>query len=581
MKVRLVIRHGVGGLTVDVEHDGRDRLAINIESDSTNEAAVITSPFQIGPRELRTIEADIASWEAEIRRLRRSPDYIARGPAMVRDMAERFGWTTAAQGNASQICVYLAEKKGSGHTQNNRVAMTRAFFRHCKSITKSITSNPTDDIERAQEAKGDGMREFTAEEMTRLYQAARGHWKTAVAIFATTALRRGAVFRCIKFGWVDRAQRQLVIPKGVLKNRKAQTIPLNADAMRAIEEASAGRGPDDFIVPIRFDQDGWERLLQDAKIPRSDDRGRPAGTHSFRKGVLTELAELQEHPRVAQDLAGHSDIRLTMNSYTHLRTSHVAGAVKKLRPLNPEAAGDLRTSEQNKSPIRFDKADGEGHPHDAEPEGPPLSGLATQPSQNGRPGAGPIQVQHFDESSTPGRPFQLGHPQTDDSHPEGRDREPRRDAASTGPKMTPRGFEPRRVTPPGGPENGDTGQHDRYTHRPGAGSNPPQSHTAQGRSDGQTLGPENAGRSTAEASGRHQPGGIPSPSGLPSVSGPNKSDAGDLAAPASIPTAGPARVVTAQHLTDLIAAQRELVALLGAIGTHGAAPHDTTHPHID
>ena len=54
--------------------------------------------------------------------------------------------------------------------------------------------------------------------------------------------------------------------------------------------------------------------------------------HSLRPTFITGLAERGVHPRVAQALARHSDMRLTMKTYTDLHLLDLQGAVETLAP---------------------------------------------------------------------------------------------------------------------------------------------------------------------------------------------------------------------------------------------------------
>ena len=62
-------------------------------------------------------------------------------------------------------------------------------------------------------------------------------------------------------------------------------------------------------------------------IAKCDDHDRTVDVHSFRHTFATLLARKGVLPAVAQKLMRHSDIRLTMNVYTHLDVADTAGAV--------------------------------------------------------------------------------------------------------------------------------------------------------------------------------------------------------------------------------------------------------------
>ncbi len=89
-------------------------------------------------------------------------------------------------------------------------------------------------------------------------------------------------------------------------------------------------------MPDEFDID-WRNLLRRfdldlsaAGIPKRDAHGRTVDVHCLRHTFATLLARNGVSPGVAQKLMRHSDIRLTMNTYTHLDLADTADAVASL-----------------------------------------------------------------------------------------------------------------------------------------------------------------------------------------------------------------------------------------------------------
>ena len=81
-------------------------------------------------------------------------------------------------------------------------------------------------------------------------------------------------------------------------------------------------------------------ILTAAGLPYRDADGRVADFHALRHSYITLLERSGVSPKLAQELARHSDIRLTMNVYTHVRLHDLAGAVDGLPALLPSAAAD-------------------------------------------------------------------------------------------------------------------------------------------------------------------------------------------------------------------------------------------------
>lgn len=75
--------------------------------------------------------------------------------------------------------------------------------------------------------------------------------------------------------------------------------------------------------------------LEASGIAYRDEDGRVADFHSLRHSYITLLSRCGVSPKVAQELARHSDIRLTMQTYTHAGLYDLAGAVEGLPALLP------------------------------------------------------------------------------------------------------------------------------------------------------------------------------------------------------------------------------------------------------
>ena len=67
-----------------------------------------------------------------------------------------------------------------------------------------------------------------------------------------------------------------------------------------------------------------------------DSQGRFADFHSLRHTFVTNLCKANVSPKTAQTLARHSDIRLTMNIYTHVDDQEQAAAIAQLPGLDDE-----------------------------------------------------------------------------------------------------------------------------------------------------------------------------------------------------------------------------------------------------
>jgi integrase len=157
----------------------------------------------------------------------------------------------------------------------------------------------------------------------------------------------------------------LTVQAAYSKRRRVDVIPLRKDFATMISEWIAGRGRlkvDDPLLKIRGKHTA-EMLRKDLAWARSiwigeaktdaeqamrekssfltyvNAEGRVADFHALRKTFITNLSRGGVSPKMAQSLARHSDINLTMNVYTMLNVCDQAAAVESLPPLPIAATG--------------------------------------------------------------------------------------------------------------------------------------------------------------------------------------------------------------------------------------------------
>jgi len=117
--------------------------------------------------------------------------------------------------------------------------------------------------------------------------------------------------------------------------------------------------------------------------------------HSLRHQFTSSLAAAGVHPKVAQQLARHSTIDLTMNAYTHLQVADVVGAVERLREPGPVT--------RDHQEARATGTDAQRTPRDLHtPMHTPLPGfsghLVASSGTEGTSGGGPIERPEAQES---------------------------------------------------------------------------------------------------------------------------------------------------------------------------------------
>jgi len=117
------------------------------------------------------------------------------------------------------------------------------------------------------------------------------------------------------------------------KHRREDVQPLRSDVAEVMRQYVAGKPIHQRLWPGTWAKAAAEMVRLDlgaAGIPYRDDNGRLFDFHALRGQFISFLAAKGVHPKVAQVLARHSSITLTMDFYTHLDVLDVAGALDQL-----------------------------------------------------------------------------------------------------------------------------------------------------------------------------------------------------------------------------------------------------------
>ena len=155
-----------------------------------------------------------------------------------------------------------------------------------------------------------------------------------------TGLRRGEVASLtVNAICLDENNPYVQVEGKHAKSGRAATLPLRGDLADDLRKhvARLAEAPGSHVAPeTRLFNVGRNFLrtfnldLAAAGIAKRDAQGRTVDVHGLRHTFATLLARKGVTPSVAQKLMRHSDIRLTMNTYTHLDLADTASAVAAL-----------------------------------------------------------------------------------------------------------------------------------------------------------------------------------------------------------------------------------------------------------
>ena len=260
------------------------------------------------------------------------------------------------QGAAGRLEEYVARRleSGSSHrTINADLTATRSFCRWLLT-RKRIHQDPTEGLSKLNE-DADPRRErrpLSDQEAQKLIDAAlrstrefrhlTGKDRAVLYTLAQrTGLRRNEL-RSLTAGSfdLDSDPPTVQVEAANSKRRKRDLLPLPPDVAETMRQYLAGRPSHHQVWPGSWWQRSAEMLrldLIDAEIPPEDDGGRVVDFHGQRTTFITGLARAGVPPATAQKLARHSDINLTLGTYTRLGIEDLATAVRSLPELRTGA----------------------------------------------------------------------------------------------------------------------------------------------------------------------------------------------------------------------------------------------------
>jgi len=345
------------------------------------------------------VDVAVRRYAAWCRAQGKAERYVAQVERVILRAADACGWGTLHDLPASPRSFedYLTELGASAKTRNNALCAVRAWADWLRR-REEIPANPFEKIELTRHFGGSGSRALSAPEMAAMIAAAEAdealpeeqrrskYERSAWYRLARATGLRALEMQRIRVGAVTLEQGRacVTVPAKIAKGRRTQRIPL-ADAFVPWLRAYIGnRDPLDPLMtsprPRKWVMDGDAKA---AGLP-----GLKVGLHSFRKGFVTALAASGAPMSVTQELARHTDPRLTQAVYVDANLLPLGDAINALA-----AAGYGQSTENLLDSVgQADSMDESRHPMNkpkTNPSGPrearesPQSSAALTPSVTG------------------------------------------------------------------------------------------------------------------------------------------------------------------------------------------------------
>jgi len=154
-------------------------------------------------------------------------------------------------------------------------------------------------------------------------------------VFLATGLRANEV-RSLTWNSfeLDSPAPTVTVEAAYSKHRRRDVLPLAGDVAAALRDWRREHGRDGRVFPLPYKGAVMLKAdLEAAGIDYRDHAGRHADFHALRHTFITNLARGGVPAKVAQTLARHSTISLTMDRYTHMEVLDQRRALEVLPDL--------------------------------------------------------------------------------------------------------------------------------------------------------------------------------------------------------------------------------------------------------
>jgi integrase len=280
----------------------------------------------------------ITEYLAERRALGRDEKYVLGLQRQLELLVAQCGWKRVVDVTAESFSNWRTRQKKSAKTLNEYLTAAHSLVQWMQKRGK-LAHDPLASVEKVSGHKDKKLvrRALTENEVTRLV-AASGARGVLYLCAAKTGLRRGELR---KLEWSDVAldgqEPHIRIRASISKSRKAVRQPLDAElAGELVALRKTGSGSGRVFAGLLGRMGQMRADLKAAEIPFVDADGRRADFHALRLTFQMLLTLSQASPRVSMELMRHSDIKLTMGTYTDSTQLPLRNAINALPSMLPK-----------------------------------------------------------------------------------------------------------------------------------------------------------------------------------------------------------------------------------------------------
>lgn len=278
------------------------------------------------------------------------PVYIRNNRTAINKVLEGCDFQVWEDIDGSTAKVFLSKGRGGdGYSQGYYNAQLRAFKTFCKWLIEKKRVSGDDPMKEEKLIKVTEFRKkrraLTIAEQQKLLSVteteperhfASGHERALVYRLALETGLRSKEVRSLRVLSFNLEKLNVRIESCDAKGKRTDSLILMKETAQLLQEHFKGKSPKDRAFSLPHPTHMVKMIRDDLKasdIVYRDEADRDVDFHSLRHSFITNLALAGVHPSVAQKLARHSNILLTMRFYTHVLHDSEVNAIQALNNL--------------------------------------------------------------------------------------------------------------------------------------------------------------------------------------------------------------------------------------------------------
>ncbi len=344
--------HQVKGYT---DKGDTQQLAAKLQKQARHEHIGLADPHEDHRR--RPIAEHVDDFRQHLEDKDRTEQHVGLTVQRVTDVVEGIGAKTISDIDGGRVASYLKDRRDAGLATESSNHYLRAVRNFCRWLVKDRRV-PVNPVQHVSTLKADADRRhlrrvLSEAEFGRLIESTRtakprmhlsGLDRAMLYITAAHTGLRARELASLTLTAFDFECEPATLTVGAVtsKHREEDMLPLRSDVASMLRDWMKGKPADDRLWPGKWRPHAADMIhadLEAAGVEYADQAGRVADFHSLRHMFVTNLARAKVHPKVAQALARHKTLAMTMNVYTHTLTGDLAEALEKL-PAPPAPSSD-------------------------------------------------------------------------------------------------------------------------------------------------------------------------------------------------------------------------------------------------